>query len=166
MANKKKGEIVPSNSLVQDEVTGFEGIVIFRIEYMNECIRYAVQPKINSEGKLPEYKVIDGPNLKIIAPPPAGLSAIPETPDAFDFGVKLKDRLSGVEGVAVIRFKNRHAGDRYGIQPKINEKGDIPDVVFLDEEDLEQIDPLPKPKKEKKEKRPNGPHGYTALFIR
>ena len=51
MANKKKGEIVPSNSLVQDEVTGFEGIVIFRIEYMNECIRYAVQPKINSEGK-------------------------------------------------------------------------------------------------------------------
>lgn len=61
-------------------------------------------------------------------------------------GVKVKDRLTGFTGVAVLRIKNMHSGDRYGVQPPIYKKNEIPDLKTFDEEDLKQIDP-PAPKK-------------------
>lgn len=161
--------VIPFGSSVLDKVTGFKGVVIYRVEHMNNCVRYGVQPVVDKKGQLPENKVFDGPNLEIVAPPKDGLPPTTETPNTFELGVKVKDILSGLTGVAVLRLKQRHSGDQYGIQPPMNEKGEIPDLRTFDEEDLEQIDPpAPKKKKEKKaeKKPPNGPHDHNTAIAR
>ena len=166
-------DIIPYNSLVRDTITGFKGFVVFRVEHMNGCLRYGVQPEISKEGKRegkrPDVVIIDGPNLTIVSKPKDDLAKTNETPNTFNFGVKVKDRLTGFTGIVVARVKYRYSGDRYGIQPPLNAKGEIPDVVQLDEEDIEQIDPpLPKKEEKKEEKRekPNGPHNSCNVMGR
>lgn len=159
--------IIPFGSKVCDKITGFTGFVIVRIEHMNNCIRYGVQPPLDKEKQLPEEKVFDGPNLEIVAPPKSDLSQSIDTPNAFELGVKLKDILTGFTGVAVLRIKNKHSGDRYGIQPPMNKKGEIPELKTFDEEDLVQVDPPPVPKKKNTApKPPNGPHGHNTAIAR
>jgi len=51
---------------VKDVITGFTGIVIARVEYLNGCIQYCVKPKILKEGKTLEGEYIDENQLKII----------------------------------------------------------------------------------------------------
>lgn len=157
-------KVIPFNSRVRDLITGIEGFVVYRVEHMNGCLRYAVQPPIKKDGGASEVEALEGPNLIVIEPPDENLPKPVETPNAFKLGVKLRDRFSGLSGVAVLRIKYRHAGDRYGIQPPMNEKGEIPEVKPFDEEDLEQIDPPARKPKKKKEEVPSGPHDFhTAL---
>ena len=166
----KKEEFVDIlfNSLVRDKITGFEGFVILRVEHMNGCLRYGIQPKVDKEGKRPDFVVIDGPNLTIVDPPTDGLEKTSETPNTFELGVKARDRLTGLTGIVTLRIKHRYSGDRYGIQPPMNAKGEIPEAAQLDEEDIEQIDPpvVPKEKKKKEEKVLNGPHDSHTVMGR
>ena len=129
-------KVIPFGSSVRDKVTGFQGIVVSRVEHMHKCIRYGVQPVADKEGQLPTINYIDGPTLEIIAPPRADLPPAIETTNAFKLGVKVKDILTGLTGVIVLCVKQRHAGDRYGIQPPVNGKGEITDIVTFDEKDL------------------------------
>ena len=158
--------IIPFGSLVRDKVTGFRGITIYYIEHMNDCVRYAVQPVIDKEGQLPDIKILDGPNLEIIALLDGDLSSAVKTPNTFELGVKVKDRLTGLTGIAVLRVKNRHSSDQYGIQPPMNKKCEIPDLKTFDEEDLEQIDPPPPKGKKKEIKPPGGPHDCNNAIVR
>lgn len=166
--------IIPFSSLVRDKVSDFEGFVFIRAEHMNDCVRYGVQPKINKEKQLPEPRFIDGPNLIVIATPKADLPPAIENPNAFELGVKLKERVTEFTGIAVVRLKYAHSGDRYGIQGKVNDKGEIPEVLTFDEEDLVQIDPPPPPPKKddkKSDKLPgpktrNGPHDHRTVMAR
>jgi len=48
---------------VRDEITGFEGIAIARIEYLNGCVRYEVKPKILKDGRPIEGEWIDEQQL-------------------------------------------------------------------------------------------------------
>ena len=49
---------------VKDSITGFEGIAIARIEYLNGCISVEVRPtKLSSEGKMIDAEWIDEQNL-------------------------------------------------------------------------------------------------------
>lgn len=158
-------DIISFGALVEDKITGFQGYVIYRVEHMNDCIRYGIQPQLDKEGQLPDIRVLGGPDLKVIASPKADLPPTIKTSNAFNLGVKVKDRLTGFKGVIVLRVKHMHTGDRYGVQPPVNKKGEIPEIKSFDEEDLEQIDP-PAPKKENKRKGPNGPHDHNAVMAR
>lgn len=52
---------------VKDKVTGYEGIVIARSEYLNGCIRYGVQrDKLTKEGKPQESEWFDEKQLAIV----------------------------------------------------------------------------------------------------
>lgn len=51
---------------VEDNITAFGGVVVARIEYLNGCIRYEVQPKKLKDGKAIETAFIDETQLKII----------------------------------------------------------------------------------------------------
>lgn len=46
---------------VKDRITGFEGIAISRVEYLNGCVQYCVKPFKYStrEGKMLEGEYID-----------------------------------------------------------------------------------------------------------
>jgi hypothetical protein len=52
---------------VRDVVTGFEGIVIARTDWLNGCVRFVVQPdKIEKNGKQPEGVSIDEQQLEVL----------------------------------------------------------------------------------------------------
>ena len=62
---------------VRDRVTGFEGVTISRIEYLNGCVQYCVKPEVDPKkpGTFPEGAYIDDAQLElvdegILAPPP------------------------------------------------------------------------------------------------
>lgn len=46
-------------SLLRDKVSEFEGIATSRIEYLNGCIQYCLDGKIDKDGKRPKGEWID-----------------------------------------------------------------------------------------------------------
>lgn len=68
---------VPLGTRMKDLVTGFEGIAIARVEFMNGCIQYMLKPqKLDKDGKTLEasadvydyhkYQVIDSEQLVVV----------------------------------------------------------------------------------------------------
>ena len=53
---------------VIDKITGFKGIVVAKTEYINGCIQYEVQPKIDKDGKIPESNNIDKETIELVVP--------------------------------------------------------------------------------------------------
>lgn len=51
---------------VKDSITGFEGTITSRIEYLNGCLQYCVEPKVGKEGKKEKYEYIDEGQLELI----------------------------------------------------------------------------------------------------
>lgn len=53
---------------VRDRVSGVTGIINARCEWLNGCIRYSIQPKIDKKdpNKMPEGWWIDGAQLEVI----------------------------------------------------------------------------------------------------
>ena len=53
---------------VRDRVSGIEGIVDMRAEYLNGCLRYSVQPKVSTENpeKMPGSFWIDEDQIEMI----------------------------------------------------------------------------------------------------
>ena len=51
---------------VKDKITGLEGIAVSKCIYLNSCIQYAIQAKIDKDGKIPDEKWIDEKQLEII----------------------------------------------------------------------------------------------------
>jgi hypothetical protein len=65
-------------STVKDKLTQFTGIVTWRCEYMNRCIRYGVQPvKLTKDGKPREPESFDESQLVV-------LKKVDATKDATD----------------------------------------------------------------------------------
>ncbi len=57
-------------SKVIERFTGFQGVITARTEYLNGCIRYAVQSEtLTDQSKFPEAEWIDHQQLKVIEPP-------------------------------------------------------------------------------------------------
>lgn len=51
---------------VRDRMLGFEGFIDARTEYVNGCRRYAVQPKVGKDKKLPERQSFDEETLELL----------------------------------------------------------------------------------------------------
>ena len=46
--------------------TGFTGVTVAKIEFINGCVQFSVQPKVDKDGKYPEEMNIDNSSLIII----------------------------------------------------------------------------------------------------
>lgn len=62
----KKSEIKLGNK-VKDIVTGFEGIAVSKVEYLNGCVQYCVKPAKGKDGKMPEGEYIDQQQLSFVS---------------------------------------------------------------------------------------------------
>lgn len=52
---------------VKDQVTGFEGIVVAKTEWLHGCVRLTVQPeKLDKDGKPREPGTFDEPQLLLL----------------------------------------------------------------------------------------------------
>jgi hypothetical protein len=51
------------------KVTGFTGIVIARLEYINGCIQYGIKPPMDKRtGGMPEAQYVDSEQLEVLGP--------------------------------------------------------------------------------------------------
>lgn len=53
---------------VKDVVTGFTGIAMSRVEWMNGCVRLGLQPQVDKDGKHPDLVYIDEVQLEVSGP--------------------------------------------------------------------------------------------------
>ena len=51
---------------VKDDITGLEGIVIYRSQWLNNCNTYGIQPTDLHEGKPVDKQHFDEPQLTIV----------------------------------------------------------------------------------------------------
>lgn len=51
---------------VKDVVTGFEGVAVAKIEYLNGCRRYEIKPDKLKDGKTIDSEWIDIQQLKVV----------------------------------------------------------------------------------------------------
>ncbi len=73
---------------VRDKVTGFTGIAVARIEYLNGCIQIQVKPKATKKGKMPDGASIDIEQIEILDKKKKGIiktntGGLKETPKSF-----------------------------------------------------------------------------------
>jgi hypothetical protein len=53
---------------VKDTITDFKGVIVARTEWMNKCVRYAVQPREMHEHKIVEDKWFDEEQIVLQGP--------------------------------------------------------------------------------------------------
>jgi len=59
-------EMIENGDRVRDMVSGLEGIITGETKYLNGCVRFIVQPKINKDGKVPESEWVDSQQIEIL----------------------------------------------------------------------------------------------------
>jgi hypothetical protein len=58
---------VPLGTLMRDKVTGWEGIAIAKVVFMNGCVQYSLKPqKLDKDGKTMEAPTFDCEQLEVI----------------------------------------------------------------------------------------------------
>lgn len=57
---------IPLGARVKDKITGFQGIVVARSEYLHGCWRVCIQPEELQEGKIAEAHWFDEPQVELI----------------------------------------------------------------------------------------------------
>lgn len=78
--NQEKQMPIELGDKVKDQVTGFSGIVIARVEYLHGCIRFEVQPDKLLDGKPSESSQFDEPQLTLVSKAKVDVSERP-TPE-------------------------------------------------------------------------------------
>lgn len=51
---------------VKDKVSGFEGTVVARTEWLNGCWRMVVAPRVDKDGKMGDTHSFDEPQLELV----------------------------------------------------------------------------------------------------
>lgn len=51
---------------VKCKYTGFKGIAVCKMEFINKCVQFGVAPKANKDNKVPEEIFIDSQSLIIV----------------------------------------------------------------------------------------------------
>jgi hypothetical protein len=51
---------------VRDRVTGLEGIVVAKTEWLNGCVRVVVQTRLDKDGKVPDGYNVDVEQLEVL----------------------------------------------------------------------------------------------------
>lgn len=52
--------------LVQDKVTGIKGIATGACVYMNGCVQYLIEPKVDGDGKKIKGEWVDQTQIKVL----------------------------------------------------------------------------------------------------
>ena len=52
--------------VARDTITGFEGVVVARTEWLTGCARLTLQPKVKKDGTLPDSMTFDEPTCDLV----------------------------------------------------------------------------------------------------
>jgi hypothetical protein len=80
-----------------------------------------------------------------------------------ELGQKVRDKVSGFEGIAVCRHIYLEGCERISVQPLVDKEGKLPEAATFDEPQLEVIEDTEISLSRKGKKEPEGPGG-TAHY--
>ena len=83
----------------------------------------------------------------------------------IELGQKVRDTVTGLEGIAIAKIEWLHGCKRVIIQPKAKKDGTVPDNYTVDEPQLEILE-KPKPKKPPKKDEKRVVKGFVSRFRR
>lgn len=127
----------------RDAVTGYQGIVIHKIEQLNGNVQFALQPKVNKDGEHPTGMSIDQHLLEFVDEGVMSRVTPVSNPSDIQLGNKVKDILSGFEGYATQKSTYLNGCEIFVVQPEIKKKDDIakgvPDQHYIEAIRLKKI---------------------------
>lgn len=134
MTAKKKPQL---GDVVRCRITGYQGVVLARTDWMNNCPRLTVQAREVKDGKPvdacafdePDLDFVEASSLEIIPP------ARPKRP--LELGDTAKDRVTGLEGIVVAITTWLNGCSRVNIKPRTLDKEGRPvESSTFDEKDV------------------------------
>lgn len=87
----------------------------------------------------------------------------------FELGQEAEDIVTGLKGIIIYRVEHITGCDGYGIQPKVDKKGDLPRLEQIDENRVKIVGKgitINTPKKEDKKETKDLPGGPQASAAR
>lgn len=134
MADKKNAAIGLGDR-IKDRITGLKGIVLGITDWLYGCERIAVQPEQTVKGQPADIFVIDMAQAVLVeagAVPPSPRPYL-EPDNIMELGDRVKDRISGLEGVVIGKTRWAYGADRLNLQPESVKEG-APAKAFQIEE--------------------------------
>jgi len=116
---------------LRDKVTGLEGIVMVACEYSTGCIHYAIAPPLH-DGKAPAWQWLDSNRFELLSQKEVYFAIIQTKTAAFrfDYGDKLKDIVTGIEGIVMVKARYYDGELQYGVAPEARDSK-LPDWLWL-----------------------------------
>jgi len=62
--------VIQLGARVRDVVSGAEGVLMCRCEWLNGCVRSSFQPPVDKDGKVPELVTVDDEQLQVLQADP------------------------------------------------------------------------------------------------
>jgi hypothetical protein len=147
--------------IARDTITGFEGTVIGRTRYINNCDRVHIQPKGANGGKPVDSRSFDVPQVEFVRKGelvPAAIDRGEHAADPVRLGDDVECRIKGVRGVVMSITEWMVGCSTMLVQPRKLKDGVPVDQQSADERDVKIIKrahPTPKPVKTGAPSRPS-----------
>lgn len=136
------GLAIKMGHTVRDLISGFEGTVVTKVEFMTGNVQFGIQPKCEPGAKaMPDAMGIDSHMLDVVD---EGLSAkaIPPAHTDIELGWKVRDRATGFEGIAVQKHTFFNGCVYFQVIPPVK-KGTLinenPPMSFIEHARLEKV---------------------------
>lgn len=129
-------DMINLGSKVRDEISGFKGVAVGRIDYMYGCSRIVIEPDELKDGKLLESATFD--EQRIVEIEVAKPFIYPAT--NIKLGFHVRDTISGFSGVAHSRHVNMYGDSQFGVEPSKLVDGKLGDGWLFREQRLEIVE--------------------------
>lgn len=101
----------------KDVITGFTGIVVAKTDWLHGCERITLQPQELRDGKTIDDQTFDAGRIKIEKKGVIPVEA-KEYDQSLDLGDRVKDQITGLQGIAMARTLWSHADEQITIEPE------------------------------------------------
>lgn len=129
----------PLGVLARDLISGYEGVVTARVEWYYGCLRYSLQAPGLKDGKPIEEIQIDEDQLKILNTELIPGEPREGTPFELESRARVRDVLTGYEGVITGRMQWLYSGNRYVVQSQALHDGKPVDSIVRHAKQLEVL---------------------------
>lgn len=148
MPYRKSATPVAMGDIARDRVTGFEGVVVCRTEWLNNCTRWTLQPQEAKGGKATPSHSFDEPDVEFVKKSKISVLEVsrPSEDKQVNLGDEVKDNLSGLSGVVVAQAFWINGCSKLAVQPKELKDGEPVPSTWVDEKDVKITKRLKEPR--------------------
>ena len=128
--------MIQLGTIVRDIYTGFEGVAVAYTEWLYGCNMVEIQALELHEGKPVDTRGFDEQRIEPVEGKAPPIGAAPSLVWRVELGSRVRDRYTGLEGVAFARARWAHESGTICVQPLELRKGKPIDKQWFDEDRL------------------------------